>query len=150
MMQKGVQKSQASAADLTAEVRTKESDKCHGRALFGLRLPQKQAGALASIWLRHIHGYSEHYLLQESNTVLHSIRACLQICGLKASTRCMFLWTSLTNHPHVSLQACSMVVLRATIWRHVCRLTILLEVSQSGSVGRKMRLSVSMLFSSLG
>lgn len=59
----------------------------------------------------------------------------------------MFLWISLTNHPHVSLQACSMVVQRAAIWRHLYRLTILLEVSQSGSVGRKMRPSVLMLFS---
>lgn len=56
----------------------------------------------------------------------------------------MFLWASLTNHPHVSLQACSMVVLRATIWGHICRLAVLLEVSESGSVGMKMRLSVSM------
>lgn len=86
------------------------------------------------------HRYTERYLLQETRMVLHSIR-------VPKHPPCMFLWILLTNHPHVSLQACSTVVQRAAIWRQVYRLTILLEVSQPGSARRKTRPSVSMLFS---
>lgn len=108
-------------------------------ALFGLYLPQ-------TIRLRHIHWYTQCCLLQKSKMVLSQHRSCLQVCGLRASALCVPV-VPLTDHPHVRLQACSMAVLRATVWRHVCRVTVLLEISQPGSAGRKMRLSVSVLFS---
>lgn len=121
----------------------KYSKKCHWRALLGVHLPPRQGRALASISKAEVYwalppagdydGPSQHQ----------------SACKFVASKHppCMFLWILLTNHPHVSLQACSMVVQRAAIWRQVYRLTILLEVGQPGSVGRKMRPSVSMLFS---
>lgn len=98
-MQTGVQGSQESAAALTAVDRTKQSDKCHEGALFGLHLPQKQVRTLSSIRLRHVYEHTEHYYLHQSKTVPHSIAVWLQVCCLKAFTLCVPLGITYQSSP---------------------------------------------------